>query len=122
MINPGYDAVLQICKSDLSATGLVAVVDFHQSRWDWFRRWIGVNHVRMEGQVLDELRRHFQPCVCEVHRGYGGRWRYKLSSASKMRGISRRTIYKTGPPVRIGDPAAPGENPKLRKLLWHGAG
>ena len=78
MINPGYDAVLQICKSDLSATGLVAVVDFHQSRWAWFRRWMGVNHVRMEGQVLDELRKYFQPCVCEVHRGYGGLWRYLL--------------------------------------------
>ena len=78
MINPGYDAVLQICKSDLSATGLVAVVDFHQSRWDWFRRWMGVNHVRMEGQVLDELHKHFQPCVCEVHRGYWDLWRYML--------------------------------------------
>ncbi|MEI6676157.1 MAG: class I SAM-dependent methyltransferase [Verrucomicrobiota bacterium] len=78
MINPGYDEVLQICKSDLSATGLVAVVDFHESRWGWFRRWMAVNHVRMEGHVLDELRKHFQPCVCEVHRGYGDLWRYML--------------------------------------------
>lgn len=76
MINPGYDEVLRTCLEDLSERGLVAVVDFHQSRWTWFRRWMGVNHVRMEGQVLQELRQHFQPLVCEVNHGYGDLWRY----------------------------------------------
>lgn len=78
MINPGYDEVLRICKADLNSTGIVAVVDFHESRWGWFRRWMAVNHVRMEGHVLEELRKHFQPCVCEVHRGYADLWRYML--------------------------------------------
>lgn len=78
MINPGYDRVLEICKSDLSAGGKVAVVDFHESRWAWFRRWMGVNHVRMEGQVLECLRHHFQPLICQVHTGYGNLWRYVL--------------------------------------------
>ncbi len=76
MINPGYDEVLRLCREDLSERGLVAVVDFHQSRWAWFRRWMGVNHVRMEGQVLTKLRQHYQPLVCEVKHGYGGLWRY----------------------------------------------
>lgn len=78
MINPGYDEVLRICKSDLSDQGKVAVVDFHESRWGWFRRWMGVNHVRMEGQVLACLRQHFQPLICQVHQGYGDLWRYVL--------------------------------------------
>jgi S-adenosylmethionine-diacylgycerolhomoserine-N-methlytransferase len=78
MINPGYDAVLRICKSDLSATGAVAIVDFHESRWVWFQRWMGMNHVRMEGQILDELRHHFKPLACKVHHGYGDLWRYFL--------------------------------------------
>lgn len=28
--------------------------------------------------LLEELRKHFQPCVCEVHRGYADLWRYML--------------------------------------------
>jgi len=78
MINPGYDKVLDICKQDLSDRGTVAIVDFHESRWDWFRRWMGVNHVRMEGQVLEHLRTRFQPLICQVHHGYGDLWRYLL--------------------------------------------
>jgi len=76
MINPGFDEVLRLCREDLSERGMVAVVDFHKSRWDWFRRWMGVNHVRMEGQILDLLRQHFQPLICEVRHGYGDLWRY----------------------------------------------
>lgn len=76
MINPGFEAVLKHCRQDLSERGMVAVVDFHQSRWGWFRRWMGMNHVRMEGQILDLLRLSFQPLVCEVRHGYGDLWRY----------------------------------------------
>ena len=76
MINPGFDEVLRLCREDLSERGMVAVVDFHKSRWDWFRRWMGVNHVRVEGQILDLLRQHFQPLICEVRHGYGDLWRY----------------------------------------------
>lgn len=78
MINPGYDEVLRICKDDLSERGTIAVVDFHESRWSWFRRWMGVNHVRMDGQVLDCLNQHFQPLTRQVHHGYGDLWRYLL--------------------------------------------
>jgi S-adenosylmethionine-diacylgycerolhomoserine-N-methlytransferase len=78
MINPGYDEVLDICRGDLSPRGTVAVVDFHETRWAWFRRWMGVNHVRMEGQILDHLRRHFQPLICQVQHGYGDLWRYLI--------------------------------------------
>lgn len=83
MINPGYDEVLRLCREDLSDRGLIVVVDFHESRWAWFRRWMGVNHVRMEGQVLVELRQHFQPLSCEVKRGYGDLWRYLMFVGKK---------------------------------------
>jgi S-adenosylmethionine-diacylgycerolhomoserine-N-methlytransferase len=76
MINPGYDEVIQRCRGDLGDGGVIAVVDFHETRWTWFRKWMGVNHVRMEGQVLNELRQHFHPLVCEVKHGYGDLWRY----------------------------------------------
>lgn len=76
MINPGFDKVLDICREDLSARGMVAVVDFHESRHAWFRRWMGVNHVRMEGQVLEALRARFEPAHCEVRHAYGDLWRW----------------------------------------------
>lgn len=76
MINPGYDQVLVLCREDLRPGGTVAVVDFHGTRWDWFRRWMGVNHVRMEGQILDQLRTRFEEQVCRLERAYGGLWRY----------------------------------------------
>jgi S-adenosylmethionine-diacylgycerolhomoserine-N-methlytransferase len=76
MINPGYDQVLNLCLADLSPRGTVAVVDFHETRWPWFRRWMGVNHVRMEGQILEHLRGRFQPLICQVQHGYGDLWRY----------------------------------------------
>ncbi len=78
MINPGFDDVLRICKTDLSPIGVVAVVDFHDSRWTWFRRWMGVNHVRMDGHLLAELNRHFDGHLCQIQRGYATLWRYLL--------------------------------------------
>lgn len=78
MINPGFEEVLAVCKEDLSSRGMIAVVDFHESRWTWFRRWMGVNHVRMEGQVMAQLKQHFQPLICQVSHGYGDLWRYLM--------------------------------------------
>lgn len=76
MVNPGFEMVLEACREDLSRKGFLAVVDFHESRWQWFRRWMGANHVRLEGQVLRHLRSRFEPVVCRVHHGYGDLWRY----------------------------------------------
>jgi S-adenosylmethionine-diacylgycerolhomoserine-N-methlytransferase len=76
MINPGYDEVLRISRHDLSSRGLIAVADFHSSPFAWFRRWMGVNHVRMEGQVLATLEQHYQPLTCQIRSGYGGLWSY----------------------------------------------
>lgn len=78
MINPGYDEVIERCREDLSPGAAVAVVDFHETRWHWFRRWMGVNHVRMEGQILDRLGSNFESHVCRIERGYGDLWRYLI--------------------------------------------
>ncbi|HEY1083173.1 MAG TPA: class I SAM-dependent methyltransferase [Prosthecobacter sp.] len=83
MINPGYDEVIRLCKDDLRPGGIVAVVDFHSSRWPWFRQWMGVNHVRMEGQVLEGLEKHFAPLTSLTRKGYGDLWRYLLFAGQK---------------------------------------
>lgn len=84
MINPGYADVLRLCEQDLSANGRLAVVDFHDSRFAWFRRWMGLNHVRMDGQILEALQLtgfKLQPCL--VRSGYGGLWRWFACLASR---------------------------------------
>lgn len=77
MMNPGHDEVLRLCREDLSERGMIAVVDFHESRHSWFRRWMGVNHVRMEGQVLRSLNEGFDPLLSRISQGYGGLWSYQ---------------------------------------------
>ena len=76
MINPGWEAVIANVRQDLAANGLIAVVDFHDSDQAAFRRWMGVNHVRMTGQLLPELHARFRPLDATAQRAYGGLWRY----------------------------------------------
>ncbi len=76
MINPGYGAVIALCRQDLRAGGVIAVVDFHETPWPWFRKWMAINHVRMEGQILAQLDSEFEAVGREIGRGYGGLWRY----------------------------------------------
>jgi len=84
MINPGYTDVLRLCEQDLSANGHVAVVDFHDSRFAWFRRWMGLNHVRMDGQILEALQAGgFKLRPCLVRSAYGGLWRRFACLASR---------------------------------------
>ena len=79
MINPGYADVLRLCEQDLAPEGYIAIVDFHDSALGWFRRWMGLNHVRMDGQVLAELQAMgLAMATCEVHKAYGGVWRWVL--------------------------------------------
>ena len=84
MINPGYREVLGFCHQDLSPKGHLAVVDFHDTEFSWFRRWMGVNHVRMDGQVrvaLESLGFNLQSST--VRPAYGGLWRWFACLAAR---------------------------------------
>ena len=84
MINPGFAEVLRICDQDLSSRGHLALVDFHDTQFNWFRNWMGLNHVRMDGQILAALKEaklHLHPC--KVGSAYGGLWRWFSCLASK---------------------------------------
>ena len=47
MFNPGWEQAIDAAYDDLAEDGVIAVVDFSHTRFSWFRRWMGVNHVRM---------------------------------------------------------------------------
>jgi S-adenosylmethionine-diacylgycerolhomoserine-N-methlytransferase len=76
MFNPGWEEAVACAAADLAPGGLFALVDFHDSRFPWFRQWMGVNHVRMEGHLLPGLEDRFETLVAERHSAYGGVWEW----------------------------------------------
>lgn len=78
MFNPGWEQALQAAKLDLSPGGMLAVVDFSHTQFGVFRRWMGVNHVRMEGHLWPEAREGLVPLVDEWRAAYGGVWHYGM--------------------------------------------
>jgi S-adenosylmethionine-diacylgycerolhomoserine-N-methlytransferase len=78
MFNPGYEAAIAAARRDLAPGGRFALVDFHATRFPWFARWMGVNHVRMDGHLRPLLQSHFRPRVDRLHTAYGGAWEYLL--------------------------------------------
>ena len=76
MFNPGWQEAISAALTDLTDEGCVAVVDFHSSRLAWFRNWMGVNHVRMEGHLLPFLQQNCVPRLERVSAAYGGIWQY----------------------------------------------
>ncbi len=84
MFNPGWEQAIDCASQDLAPGGLMALVDFHDSAFPIFSKWMGVNHVRMEGQLQPRLRSTFQPVIDRVKRAYGGVWRYHLFVGQKV--------------------------------------
>jgi S-adenosylmethionine-diacylgycerolhomoserine-N-methlytransferase len=76
MVNPGYKNIIRQAHADLPVGGIIAVVDFHSTRFRWFAKWMRINHVRMEGQVVDALLPRFKTLHLEVKPAYFGLWHY----------------------------------------------
>ena len=76
MFNPGWDVALQAARKQLSDNGLIAVVDFSHSPLLFFRRWMKLNHVKMDQHLLPGLESQFTPVMSEKHRAYLGLWQY----------------------------------------------
>ncbi len=89
MFNPGFETAIEAASRDLAPGGRVAVVDFHDSNWSWFERWVEFNNVRVNGQVRPLLQERFDPLHDEVRSAYGGIWRYLLFLGQRQRDAQR---------------------------------
>lgn len=78
MFNPGWEEAINAAKEQLSDNGVIAIVDFHNSRFDRFRSWMQVNHVKMEGHLLPKLEENFTPETNQTCKAYKGVWEYLL--------------------------------------------
>jgi S-adenosylmethionine-diacylgycerolhomoserine-N-methlytransferase len=83
MFNPGWDKAIRVAQDELAPGGTIAVVDFHNSPLALFKRWMALNHVRMEGHLLPELETRFSPVHQEIRPAYGGIWHYLLFIGKK---------------------------------------
>ena len=84
MFNPGWEQAIDAAWDDLAEDGCIAVVDFSDSYFSWFRNWMGVNHVRMEGHLWPYLNRKFTPLLDERFAAYGGVWNYGIFIGRKQ--------------------------------------
>ncbi len=78
MFNPGWDEAIEAASDQLSHGGMVAVVDFHHSRFKFFRNWMQVNHVRMEAHLQPFLQEEFSFILNKPINAYQGIWQYLL--------------------------------------------
>jgi S-adenosylmethionine-diacylgycerolhomoserine-N-methlytransferase len=83
MINPQWEELLRQAAADLRPGGLIAVVDFHDSRFSWFKNHMADHHVRMDGHLLPVLSRLFTSELKEVKSAYGTAWQYFLFMGRK---------------------------------------
>lgn len=83
MINPQWEALIHQAYKDLRPGGVIAVVDFHNSRFPFFKRHMAGHHVRMDGHILPVLRDNFQEVHGRVKRAYAGVWEYVLFVGQK---------------------------------------
>jgi len=76
MMNPGWDEVVAAAAASLAASGILAVVDFHDTPARWFRAHMGKHHVRMEAHLLPALSSALKPERVVIRKAYAGLWRY----------------------------------------------
>lgn len=78
MMNPGWEKAIESAYNHLKCGGHLAVVDFFDSDLQWFKTWMGVNHVRMEGHLDTEIKKYFEPVESQIKKAYLGIWDYLL--------------------------------------------
>lgn len=83
MINPGWDQAIDCAYSDLAQGGLIAVVDFNDSAFSLLKRWMRLNHTRLDGHLLPKLESCLQRRILRIRRAYGGVWTYLIFLGEK---------------------------------------
>ena len=76
MFNPGWERAIACAREDLMPGGLIAVVDFHDTPLSLFSWWMKLQHVRLDGHLLQGLEKTFTSRHTEVSRAFFGLWRF----------------------------------------------
>jgi S-adenosylmethionine-diacylgycerolhomoserine-N-methlytransferase len=83
MINPQWTELVEQAPLDLKPKGVVAVVDFHDANFDFYRRFMRNNHVKLNGHILPVLEKSFATKLSQVKPGFLNVWKYMLYVGGK---------------------------------------
>lgn len=95
MINPDPEAAVKKTSDYLRTGGIIAVVDFQHSSQPWFKKWMWMNHVRMENHLIGLLSRFFTQQLIENYPAYLGLWSYFYFLGNKPPSASSHTNSST---------------------------
>ncbi len=76
MDDPGKQ--LEVLQKHLRPEGMLLVLDFDQSRFPWFNKWMSKNFVSMSDDLFNRLQRSFIPEAAYRKPAYLGLWDYSL--------------------------------------------
>lgn len=76
MINPQWEELIRQAYQDLKPGGFIAVADFHDSQFSWFKNHMSNHHVRMDSHLQPVLADRFEPVVNKAKAAYAGVWHY----------------------------------------------
>ena len=100
MFNPGWERALDVASEDLAESGIVAVVDFHDTPFGLFTKWMAMHHVRLEGHLLEGLRARFTPLYEHTGAAWLGVWKYfQFIGKKPNRGKRKKWQELTGTPI-----------------------
>ncbi|MDR8390944.1 class I SAM-dependent methyltransferase [Aliifodinibius sp. S!AR15-10] len=78
MLGRQAEPIMEQVYSDLANDGYIAIVDFYTTPFNWFQRWMEINHVDMDGHLLSLLDTYFMPMIQHRKKAYLGLWDYLL--------------------------------------------
>lgn len=78
MINPQWSNLLDQAQLDLKPNGCIAVVDFHDSQFRWFKNHMSGHHVRMDSHLQAYLEKNYAAIHNHSRKAYFGVWEYLL--------------------------------------------
>lgn len=76
MINPGYLEMIKTAKHFMKNGAIIAIVDFHDSKFNLFKEHMSNHHVRMDQHLLPILKDDFESLSIEITDAYMGLWQY----------------------------------------------
>lgn len=83
MINPQYREAITQAQRDLKTGGVILVVDFF-SGVPFYKKFMHLNHVRMDAHLLPALEELFTSEYLAIRRAYLGIWKYFLFVGRKL--------------------------------------
>lgn len=78
-----YEKLLPLIHKLLLPNGIVAIVDFDHTPFQWFKKWMKWNHVRLSPELFGRLYELFPRNIRSSKRAYLGLWTYSIFTGFK---------------------------------------